>query len=43
VLTAAETQAVLDACTRLRDRLLFGLLHETGMFSRGQPASGTPT
>src|SRR5680860_1806118 len=31
VLTAAETQAVLDACTRLRDRLLFALLHETGM------------
>jgi len=31
VLTAAETQAILDACTRLRDRLLFGLLHDTGM------------
>src|SRR5487761_2196026 len=31
VLTAAETQAVLDGCTRLRDRLLFGLLHDTGM------------
>jgi len=31
VLTAAETQAVLDGCARLRDRLLFGLLHDTGM------------
>lgn len=31
VLTAAETQAILDACTRLRDRLLFALLHDTGM------------
>ncbi|NMM25129.1 MAG: site-specific integrase [Phycicoccus sp.] len=31
VLTRAETQAILDACTRLRDRLLFALLHDTGM------------
>ena len=31
VITAAETQAILDACTRLRDRLLFALLHGTGM------------
>jgi len=31
VLTATETQAILDACSRLRDRLLFGLLHEGGM------------
>lgn len=31
VLSAAETQTVLDACTRLRDRLLFALLHDTGM------------
>jgi integrase/recombinase XerD len=31
VLTATETQAILDGCTRLRDRLLFGLLHDTGM------------
>jgi integrase/recombinase XerD len=30
ILTAAETQAVLDACTRLRDRFLFALMHETG-------------
>jgi integrase/recombinase XerD len=31
VLTVAETQAILDACERLRDRFLFALLHETGM------------
>jgi len=30
VLTVAETQAILDACTRLRDRVFFALLHETG-------------
>ncbi len=30
ILTVAETQAVLDACTRLRDRFFFALLHETG-------------
>src|SRR5207245_11195962 len=30
ILTAAETQAVLDACTRLRDRFFFALMHETG-------------
>ena len=30
VLTVAETQAVLDACTRLRDRFFFALMHETG-------------
>ena len=30
ILTAAETQAILDACTRLRDRFFFALLHETG-------------
>jgi site-specific recombinase XerD len=35
VLTVAEMQAILDACDRLRDRLLFAVLHETGMFSRG--------
>ena len=35
ILTAAETQAVLDACTRLRDRFFFAVLHETGCFSRG--------
>ncbi|MFJ8391146.1 site-specific integrase [Streptomyces sp. NPDC094438] len=31
VLTAAEAQSVLDACTRLRDRFLFALLHESGV------------
>jgi integrase/recombinase XerD len=30
VLTVCETQAILDACTRLRDRFFFALLHETG-------------
>jgi len=30
ILTVAETQMVLDACTRLRDRFFFALLHETG-------------
>jgi len=30
ILTAAETQAVLDACTRLRDRFFCALMHETG-------------
>lgn len=40
VLTAVEAQAILDACEHLRDRLLFALLLDTGIFSRGQPASG---
>jgi integrase len=31
VLTAAQTQAILDACTRLRDRLLFAVLLDTGV------------
>jgi integrase/recombinase XerD len=31
VLTAAQTQAILDGCTRLRDRLLFALLLDTGV------------
>ncbi|WP_345581587.1 tyrosine-type recombinase/integrase, partial [Nonomuraea rosea] len=31
VLTVAEAQAVLDACERLRDRLLFALLYDSGM------------
>jgi integrase/recombinase XerD len=31
VLAAAETQAILDACDRLRDRFLFAVLHESGM------------
>jgi integrase/recombinase XerD len=31
VLVRDEMQAILDACGRLRDRFLFGLLHETGL------------
>ena len=31
VLTAGEVQADLDGCERLRDRLLFALLYDTGM------------
>jgi site-specific recombinase XerD len=31
VLTAVEVQAILDACARLRDRLLFAILHGSGM------------
>ena len=31
VLAAAEVQAILDACDRLRDRLLFAVLYDTGM------------
>ena len=30
ILTVAETQAVLDGCTRLRDRFFFALMRETG-------------
>jgi integrase/recombinase XerD len=30
ILTVTETQAILDACGRLRDRLFFALLHEAG-------------
>ncbi|MDN5916134.1 MAG: tyrosine-type recombinase/integrase [Pseudonocardia sp.] len=30
-LTAVEMQAILDACDRLWDRLLFAVLHDTGM------------
>ncbi len=35
VLTAAEAQSVLDACGHLRDRLLLGMLLDTGCFSAG--------
>jgi site-specific recombinase XerD len=31
VLAACEVQAILDACTRLRDRFLFALLHDSGV------------
>ena len=30
ILTVAEMQAILDACTRLRDRFFFAILHESG-------------
>jgi integrase/recombinase XerD len=30
ILSVAETQAILDACTRLRDRFFFALMYETG-------------
>jgi integrase/recombinase XerD len=36
VLTAAEAQTILDACEHLRDRLLFAVLLDCGMFSAGQ-------
>ena len=39
VLTAGEVQAILDACGRLRDRFLFAVLYDTGMFSRGHRPS----
>jgi integrase/recombinase XerD len=31
VLAVGEVQAILDACTRLRDRFLFALLHDSGV------------
>jgi site-specific recombinase XerD len=31
VLTSAEVQTILDACDRLRDRFLLGLLYDTGV------------
>ena len=37
VLTAAEALAILDACDHLRDRLLFGVLLDCGIFSAGHP------
>jgi integrase/recombinase XerD len=40
ILTAAEMQAILDGCDRLRDRLLFAVLHDTGMFSGSRPCGG---
>ena len=39
ILTPAEVQAVLDACVHLRDRFLFALLYDSGIFSRGRPVS----
>ena len=43
VLTVAEMQAILDACDRLRDRLLFALLYEKGCGSARRWACGTRT
>jgi site-specific recombinase XerD len=31
LLTPNEVQSILDACERLRDRLLFALLHDAGI------------
>jgi integrase len=39
VVTAAEMQAILDACEHLRDRFLLAVLWDTGLFSRGRPVS----
>jgi hypothetical protein len=36
VLSAAEIQAILDACKHLRDRFFFALLHDSGLFSIGR-------
>ncbi len=35
ILTVAEVQTILDACTRLRDRFLFAVLYDTGMRRSG--------
>jgi integrase/recombinase XerD len=37
VLTAVEVQTILDACDHLRDRLLFALLLDCGVFSEARP------
>ena len=42
VLSAGEVQAILDACGRLRDRLLFAVLYDTGIFSAGHPLRRKP-
>ena len=34
VLTPVEVQAILDGCQRLRDRLLFALIYDTGHADR---------
>ncbi len=38
-LNAEQVVAILAACEHVRDRFLLSLLAETGMFSRGQPAT----
>jgi site-specific recombinase XerD len=40
ILTAVQVQAILDACTHLRDRLLWAFLWDTGFFSAGPPCGG---
>jgi len=40
VLTATETQTILDACTRLRDRFLLALLHDSGGSVRAWGCAG---
>ena len=37
VLTVQQVQAILDGCEHLRDRLLFALMLDTGIFSGGRP------
>ena len=41
VLTAAEAQAILDACEHLRDRLLFAVLLDSGCGSVRRSGCGT--
>jgi hypothetical protein len=41
-LTSEQFQTVLGCCRRPREWFLVTLLHDSGMFSRGQPAIGTP-
>jgi integrase/recombinase XerD len=41
ILAAGEVQTILDACGRLRDRLLFAVLYDSGMFSTGHPRGAT--
>jgi len=42
VLTAAEAQTILDACERLRDRLLFATLLDTGCGPKTGPGRTGP-
>ena len=39
VITAAETQVILDACTRLRDRFFFALLYQSGCRAGPRPSA----
>ena len=42
-LTGEQADAVLACCRRPREHSLVLLLHDTGIFSRGQLANGAPT